>query len=104
MERKFLRGFERGIQASVYLVGGDVYETSDAVAPRRFQQCERTSKIRLEDGSRRKNAAVHVRFGGEMDNGIDPLLAQDPVHDVRVADIALHEAVMRVRLHARQIF
>ena len=90
-------------EAAVHFVGGDMHETRDAVQPRRFQQRERAVVIGANHRFRREDTAVDVRLRREMDDGVRAYFAYQGVHQCRVADIALHEAVALVAIDARQI-
>ena len=103
LQRKSLVRHRRLGQAAIHLVGRDVQETPGVVGARRFEQRERASQIGLEDRLRRQDAAVHVRFGGEVDDGVGRKLVQQGVHQRRVANVAVHEAIPRIGRHRLQV-
>ena len=73
--------------------------------PRRFQQRQRAAQIGLKDRLRRENAAVHVRFRGEMHDARPACVSSTSrLHQRRVADIAVHETVARVACDCRARF
>ena len=59
--------------------------------------------VGLDKGIRALDRAVHVRLGGKMHDGVEPLLAQQPLDEGRIADVALHEAVFRTLCGRGQI-
>ncbi len=98
------RGFSKRrivvLERAVNLIGRDVME---AAAIRRlpvqpsgaggFQQREGADQIGLHEGRRPGDGAVHMAFGGEVGDGVDGVLAQQPVHQRPVANVAPHEQV-----------
>ncbi len=58
-----------------------------------FQQGEGADQIGLHEGRRPGDGAVHMALGGEVGDGVDGVLAQQPIHQRPVADVALHEAM-----------
>ncbi len=103
VQRIVLGGLARRFDAAVDFVGRDVHETRGAAHPGGFEQRERAAEVGLEHRRGREDAAVHVRFGGEVHDGVRPFFGQQRVHQRRVADVALNEAVARVRGHGRQV-
>ena len=65
-------------------------ETADPAPARRLQQGERAAKIGVNHGLRREDAAVHVRFGGEVNDRVR--CAQQIVGDGAVEDRGFDEA------------
>ena len=60
-----------------------------------LQQGERTDQVGLNKRPGSEDGAVHVAFGGKMDEGVDLMLVQDSFHQLMVADITLHKGVTR---------
>ena len=56
-----------------------------------FQQGEGADQIGFHEGRRSGDGAVHVALGGEMDEGVNLVFAQQAVHQPPVANIALDE-------------
>ena len=44
-----------------------------------------------------------MRLGGEVDDGINAMLAHDATHEIRVADVAVHECVAGMTVHIAEI-
>ena len=78
----------------VDLVGADVQEARDLQLLHRLEQREHAEDVGPEKRVGLHQRAVDVRFGGEVDDGVDP--PDDVAHDLRVADVALHERVPRI--------
>ena len=80
-----------------------MHETGDLVQARRFQQGEGAVVIGAHHGFGRENAAIHVRFGGEMHDRVGALFAYQRVDQRGIADISLHEAVAGIAIDGREI-
>ena len=65
----------------------------------RFEHGEGPAQIGLKHRSRRKNAAVDMRLGSEMDDHIRVCLSKRLVHECGIANIAMHEAITRFVRH-----
>jgi len=86
--------FER----AVHLVGRDVVEAATihcfSIQPGGtggFQQSEGADQIGLHEGRRTGDGAIYMAFGGEVGDGVDGVLAQQPIHQRPVADVTLNE-------------
>ncbi len=81
-------------------------EAADATGARRFEQRERSAQIGLERRGRREDTAIHMRLGREVNDGVRLFFRQQRIHQLAVADIAMHEAVARIsrdRLEVGQV-
>ena len=99
------RGFaERWIavlEGAVDFVGGDMVEAAvlGGFPPLQpgpasgFQQREGADQIGLDEGRWAGDGSVHMAFGGEVGDGVDGVLAQQPIHQWPVADVALNEGM-----------
>lgn len=58
-----------------------------------FQQSERSDQIGLHEGRRARDGTVHMAFGGEVDDGIDEVFAQQPIHQRSITDVALNKGM-----------
>ena len=110
-----LLGKGRGIrcQGAVDLVGGDVQEAEGllglalqavVVGAGAFQQVKGADDIGLDKVFRAVDGAVHMAFGGKVEDGAWLVLGQQTADQLGIADIALHEEVARVVLHCGQSF
>ena len=59
-----------------------------------FQQGEGAVYVGLDEGFRTGDGAVDVGLGGEVDDGVDVVVCEQPVDQLGVADVAVHEAVV----------
>jgi|GEM_PF-5011521 len=57
--------------------------------------------VGLDEAARVEDGAVDVGLGGEVDYGVH--LGHQAVHQLLVADVTLHEAVVGVVLHVGQV-
>ena len=62
---------------------------------RRLEQRKRAAKIGLEDRRRRQDAAIDVRFRGEIDDRVRPRFLKQAIHQLGVANVAVHKLVAR---------
>jgi len=69
-----------------------------------FEQAEGADDVGLDEVFRAVNAAVDVRFGGEIDDGPRLVLGKKPGDEIEVADVALDEAVARVATQGGEVF
>src|SRR3546814_9962348 len=69
---------------------------------RGFQQRQRAHDVGLHEGARAVDRAVDVALGGEVDHRVGPVLGQQAVDQVAVADVALDENMRRVVLQRRK--
>ena len=98
-------------QAAVDLVGGHVQEAERVpgrafqplpVVAHRLQQGQGADHVGLHEGRRAVDRTVHVAFGGEIHHSIGAMFGQQPRHQGAVADIAMHEHMLRVALQRGQ--
>ena len=68
-----------------------------------FEQRERAAEIGANHRLRREDAAVDVRFGGEVHDGIRLFFANGCSTTIGVADVAVHKAVALIAIDRRQI-
>ena len=87
--REDLVALER--QVAVDLAGRDVVEARHARAPRRLQQRLRPEHVGAEEARRLDDREAVVRLGGEIDDGVDLLPLEQPLAELEVGDVALHE-------------
>ena len=80
-----------------------MYEAPDVVAACGFKQMKRAREIRIDDRLRRKDAPVHMRFGGEMNNGIRTEIGDGLFSGVRVEQIRFDEPVTSVPGHGIEV-
>jgi len=79
------------MQKSVFLAGGiSVFQPG---FPRRFEQGECAQDVGPDKFGGTRDAAVHVRFGGEMNNRVDLFFGKNLLHQVGIANVALHKTV-----------
>ena len=98
-------------ERTVDFVGGDVVETlalvlfgeAFPVELGGLQQAERTHHVRLCEGERVLDGAVHVAFGSEVDDSVDLFVLHELVERVEVADVHLHELVVRLVLDILEV-
>ncbi len=100
-----------GRQRAVDLVGRHVQEAEGRlllgrqrapVAAHGFEQPEGAEHVGLDEVLGPVDGAVHVGFGREVDDGARLVLGQQAVDQRAVADVALHEDVVRIALERRQ--
>jgi hypothetical protein len=61
-----------------------------------FEQAEGADDVGLDEVFRAMDAAVDVRFGGEINDGARLVLGEQPGDKIEIADVALDEEVARV--------
>lgn len=86
-------------QVAVHLVGGDVM-VPDIVLAHGLEQAEGAHDVRLHKRFGVRDRIVVVGLGGVMHNGV--MARHDPVKQLRVADIAMHE-IHAIRRDALQV-
>ena len=99
------------LERTVNFISGDVVETLALVLLGEafpvelcsLKQAERTHDIRLREGERILDGAVHMAFGSEMDDAIDLLVLHELVERVEIADVHLHELVVRLALDVLEV-
>jgi len=75
---------------------------SAPVVARGLEQCECPHDIGLDELTGTVDRAVDVAFGGEVHHRIGLVLGQKRGHQRSIADVAMHEHVVRVALQRRQ--
>jgi len=58
-----------------------------------FQQGEGADDVSLDELRGTKDGAIHVRFGGKVHHGVNPIAAEEVIHQGAVTDIALYKGV-----------
>lgn len=96
------------LQSAVNLIRRDVVEAlafpvAVPVLAGGLQQAEGTHHIGAGEGKRVFDGAIHVALCGQVDDAIDIVLLHDGAHAVEVADIGLHEGVVRLVLDILQV-
>eukprot|EP00672_Neobodo_designis_P023679 CAMPEP_0174835330 /NCGR_PEP_ID=MMETSP1114-20130205/5351_1 /TAXON_ID=312471 /ORGANISM="Neobodo designis, Strain CCAP 1951/1" /LENGTH=389 /DNA_ID=CAMNT_0016069277 /DNA_START=84 /DNA_END=1251 /DNA_ORIENTATION=+ len=86
----------RLLDLAVNLVGRHVDELLDLVVhARALEQVVRAEHVVLCEGHRVAEGVVDVRLRGEVDDGVDVVGLEQVHHEVRVANVAAHEGVVR---------
>ena len=70
----------------------------------RLQQAEGADDIGLEKVLGAMDGAVHMRLGGEVDDGPRLVRGQQAADQLLVADVALHEDMALVALQRPEVF
>ncbi len=73
------------------------------VGPGRLQQPEGADDIGLNKVFRTVNGTIHVRFGGEIDDGANRVFAQQVIDQFGIANVAFNEDMSRVRGDGLQV-
>jgi hypothetical protein len=73
------------------------------VLARGFEELEGAHHVGHHEIRRPVDRAIDVAFGGEVHDRLRPLLGEERVDQRAVGDVALHEAVARIALEARQV-
>src|SRR5205814_9237884 len=79
-------------QVAGHLARRDVVQTPHAGAMRSFEQRLRAEDVRAEEAAGVDHREAVVRLGGEVDDDLDPLLAEQALDKLAVADVPLNEA------------
>ena len=61
----------------------------------RLKQGEGAHDVGAGEGERVFYRSVDMAFGGEVDNAVDPVLADYAAHGVEIGDVGAHESVIR---------
>ncbi len=92
-------------ERAVNLVGRDMQKTKPSAAfvgerfpimARGIQQAQRAGDIRLHERFGRVDRAVHMRLGGEIQNGVDLMLGEQLGNQTLVANVSLLKNIARV--------
>ena len=92
------------LQCAVDFVGRNVVETLAFILfgeafPVEFcslEQGESAHHVRLSEGERVLDGAVHVAFGGQVNDAVDFFVLHKLIKGVKIADIHLYELVVRL--------
>ena len=101
----------RQLESAVHFVGGYVVEELAVVALGQrvpvllgsLQQRERAHHIGAGKGEGILDGAVDMALGGEMDDAVDAVLADDAAHLVEVGDVGLHEGIVGLVLDVLEV-
>ena len=99
------------LEGAINFVSGDVVEALALVLfgeafPVEFcglEQGERTHHVRLREGERVLDGAIDMAFSSEVDDAIDLLVLHELVERIEVADVHLHELVVRLALDVLEV-
>ena len=80
------------VEALAFVLLGEAFPTELSS----LEQAKRTHHVRLCEGERVLDGAVHVAFGCEVDNAVDLFVLHELVERVEVAYVHLHELVVRL--------
>ena len=58
------------VDGAIDLVGGDMHKAFELGGPRGFEQGEGAAEVGFKDRRGRVNAAIDVRFGGKVYDGV----------------------------------
>ncbi len=87
---------------SVDLVGGDLHEPWRTRGGQgRAEQRVRSRNVGSDEGCVVLDGAVHVGFGGQVQDGV--YVTDKLAHEARVADVTVDEPVARILVHALQV-
>jgi len=70
---------------------------------RGLQQAQSSHHVRLREGERVLDGAIHVAFCGQVDDAVNLLVLHELVERVEVADVHLHELVVRLVLDILEV-
>ncbi|MNV65932.1 hypothetical protein D3C71_1586560 [compost metagenome] len=85
-------------ERSAFVVGQSV-----PVRAHGFQQLEGADNVGLDEFARAVDRAVHMRFGGEVEDGARFVLGEQAADEFKVADVALHELVRGIAFQRRKV-
>src|SRR4029077_13753331 len=91
LERRNFAGVSSWSDVAIDFIGGNVNEARYGEFASHLEKGERPSDVGLNYGSGLVNAAVDVRFGGEVDDGI--ATAHGGLRRDRVANVTFHELI-----------
>ena len=99
------------LEGAINFVGRDVVEALALVFFRQgfpvefrgLQQAQSAHHVRLREGERVLDGAVHVTFGSQMDDTVYMLVLHELVERVEVANVHLHELVVRLAFDVLQV-
>jgi len=94
-----------GAQRAIDFVGGNMQKTEVAargffkrapIGTHRFEQVEGAHDVRLDEIAGAMDGAIHMGLGGEIQHGTRLFFSQQRIDRCAIADIGLHEAVIRI--------
>ncbi|MNP66326.1 hypothetical protein D3C76_1620270 [compost metagenome] len=94
-----------GLERAVDLIGGHMQKPERLarrgvkalpVTTHRFEQLESADHIGFDERLRAVDGAVDMRLGGKVEHRARLMFGQQPLQQRPVADIAVHEHVLRV--------
>ena len=99
------------LQGTVDFVGRDVVEALALVLFRQrfpvklrgLEQAERAHHVRLREGERVLDGAVHMAFCRQVNDAVDQFVLHELVERIEVADVHLHELVVRLALDVLEV-
>ena len=99
------------LQGTVDFIGRDVVEAlafvlfgeAFPIEFRGLQEAQGAHDVRLREGERVLDGTVHMAFGREVDNAVDMLVLHELVERVEIADVHLHELVIRFALDVLEV-
>ncbi len=99
------------LEGAVDFVGRDVVEAlafvlfgeAFPVELRGLEKRKRAHHVRLREGKRVLDGAVHVALGSEVDNAVDLFVLHELVECVEVANVHLHELVVGLVLYVLEV-
>jgi len=101
----------RHLQRSIHLVRRDMVEPLALILLRQalpiqlgsLKQAQRTHHIGTSKGKRVFDRTVHMALRSQVDDTIHLFLLHQPIESIEIADIHLHERIVRLILHILQI-
>ena len=101
-----------GRERAVNLVGADVVKAKGGflaalqtlpISAARFEQGEAALDVGAHERARAVDRAVDMAFGSEMQHRTRAMLGQQPRHQSRVADVAVHEHMPRIAAQGLEV-
>ena len=87
------------VEALAFVLFGEAFP----VELRGLEQRKSSHHVRLREGERVLDGAVHMAFCREVDDTVDMLILHELVESVEVADVHLHELVVRLPFDVLEI-
>ena len=99
------------LQCTIDFVGRDVvkalafvlFRETFPIEFRGLEQAQSSHDVRLGKRERILDGAVHVAFGGQVNDAVDLFVLHELVERVKVADVHLHELVVRLVLDILEV-
>src|SRR5580704_13085723 len=73
------------------------------VGTRSFKQMKRSEHVGAKEGFGAQNGPIDMAFGGKVDDRRRPVIGEQPVHGLAVADIAPDEDMVGVALKRSEV-